>query len=81
MANTQSSQLIIRIDEQLKNKAMSKAQKLGLSLSALTKMFFISFVKNKDIIKIDEEMIWDQALKSERVKKQFVNISKALDAI
>jgi antitoxin component of RelBE/YafQ-DinJ toxin-antitoxin module len=81
MANTQSSQLIIRIDEQLKNKAMSKAQKLGLSLSTLTKMFFISFVKNKDIIKIDEEMIWDQALKSERVKKQFVNISKALDAI
>lgn len=77
----QQTQLTIRIDQKLKKQAMIKAKKLGLNLSALTKMFYSSFLTSNNVIKIDEEAIFDEALKSDRVKKNFIEISKALKAI
>ncbi len=49
----QQSQLTIRIDKDLKDKAKIKAEKMGLNLSLITKMFYSSFVEKEDIVKVD----------------------------
>ena len=49
----QESQLTIRIDKDLKDKAKLKAEKMGLNLSLVTKMFYSSFVEKENVVNID----------------------------
>jgi len=72
----QETLLTIRIDQKLKNAAKKKAEKMGLNLSLVTKLFYSSFVEKTDVIKIDTEAIFDEAIKSEPVKKQLIKIAE-----
>ena len=74
----QQTQLTIRIDQKLKNKTMAQAKKMGLNLSALTKMFYSSFITNNNVIKINEEAIFDEALKSDEVRKTLEMLADAV---
>lgn len=51
------TQISIRIDEQLKNQISEKAKEMWISLSSLTKLFYKSFIKNENIVKVDTEEI------------------------
>ena len=72
----QQSQLTIRIDKELKNKAKIKAEKMGLNLSLITKMFYSSFVKKEggDIIQIDVDSVFDEALKSKELRSNLIKM-------
>jgi antitoxin component of RelBE/YafQ-DinJ toxin-antitoxin module len=72
----QETLLTIRIDAKLKEAAKKKAEKMGLNLSLITKLFYSSFVEKNNIIKIDTEAIFDEAIKSEPVKKQLIKIAE-----
>ncbi len=83
---TQQTQLVIRINQKLKKETMAKAKQLGLNLSALTKMFYVSLINNSDAIKIDKEKIkeaifdktLDDALKSKEVKNSIIKLADAV---
>lgn len=51
------TQISIRIENNLKNEVAKKAKEMWISLSWLTKLFYKSFLKNDDIIKVDTEEV------------------------
>lgn len=71
--------ILIKIDKNLKEKARKKAQNMGLNLSNVTKMLYTHFIESPDV-KIDfGEIKFDEMLKKESIKKQLVNLGNAIE--
>ncbi len=79
---SQTTLLTIRIDEGLKARAQQKAEKLGLGLGTLTKLFFKSLVDEAQIKFYVGDEIFDEKLatmlKSKQIKKALRKLGKSV---
>jgi antitoxin component of RelBE/YafQ-DinJ toxin-antitoxin module len=71
--------ILIKIDKNLKEKTRRKAKNIGLNLSNVTKLLYTHFVESPDI-KVDfGEIKFDEMLKRESVKNQLIGLGKAIE--
>jgi len=71
------TQISIRIEDVLKDAVLIEAKKMWISLSWLTKLFYRSFLKNKDILKIDiDEVLQSFDVSNKKWKKECLDYFK-----
>ena len=71
--------ILIKIDKNLKEKTRRKAKNIGLNLSNVTKLLYTHFVESPDI-KVDfGEIKFDEMLKRESIKKHLIGLGKAIE--
>lgn len=70
--------VLIKIDKNLKEKTRRKAKNMGLNLSNVTKLLYTHFVESPDV-KVDfGEIKFDEMLKKESIKKQLISLGNVI---
>lgn len=71
--------ILIKIDKNLKEKTRRKAQNMGLNLSNVTKLLYIHFVESSNT-KVDfGEIKFDEMFKKEGVKEQLISLGNVVE--
>lgn len=71
--------ILIKIDKNLKEKTRKKALDMGLNLSSVTKLLYAHFIEAPDI-KVDfGEIKFNEMLKKENIRKQLIRLGNVVE--
>lgn len=71
--------VLIKIDKNLKEKTRRKALNMGLNLSSVTKLLYTHFIESPEVRVDFGEIQFDEMIKKENIRKQLVRLGNTVE--